>query len=76
MVSYKKLYENLKANIESINTPTKTDYKCPLCGAVLLEDSSEFYCSNENCKFDKTFGELIYYYAEMNNLELRNEEDD
>ena len=69
MVSYKQMYEELKRNIEEMNKPHESDYKCPLCEEVILESQSEYYCSNENCKFDKTSGDLFNYYAESNRLE-------
>ncbi len=57
MVSYKKLYEDLKKSL--ITKPSKSDYLCPLCGEGLMESRSELYCSDENCSFDLTFDEII-----------------
>lgn len=48
---------------------TKTGYKCPLCESSLLENGSEFYCENENCTFDKIFGDLVENYALHRDLE-------
>lgn len=70
MVSYKKLYEDLKEEIKRQNREQKTDYLCPLCDNVILNSLDEYYCSNENCKFDKTGNELFYYYAESIDLEM------
>jgi len=66
MVSYKKMYEKLK---NSLSESYETDYICPLCGEIILSDNTEYYCKNEGCSFDKTAGELFFYYAEHNGLE-------
>ena len=69
MVSYKKMYEDLKKRMEEDSIPIKADYLCPKCNSELLESHSELYCSNEECDFDKTFGDLINIYAEYRGLE-------
>jgi len=71
MVSYKKLYEDLKKAIEEQNKPTESDYLCPECGSVILETPTEWYCSNEECKFDCTSGDLWENYAVGRNLEIK-----
>jgi len=73
MVSYKALYEEMKKKyeeqVEFSRKSVESEYKCPLCGSILLESLDEFYCSNENCTFDKVFGDLVYFYANHNDLE-------
>lgn len=69
MVSYKKLYLELKETIKQENKSIQSDYYCPLCNSIILENQSEYYCSNESCKFDKINSDLWYFYAETNNLE-------
>lgn len=69
MVSYKTLYENLLNQNKEINEPNLTDYICPKCESILVHNNSEFFCSNENCSFDKIFLDLIECYAIVNNLE-------
>jgi len=69
MVSYKTLYENLLNQIKESNEAVFTDYRCPKCESILVHNNSEFFCSNENCNFDKIFLDLIDNYALNNNLE-------
>jgi len=69
MVSYKKLYEDLKASL--VSKPVESDYLCPLCGSIIMETPSEWYCSNEECKFDRTSDELWENYAVGRNLKYR-----
>jgi hypothetical protein len=65
MVSYKQLYEELKSTMYPVN---ETDYLCPICNKPILEQNCEYYCSGEDCKFDKTPDEIWYYYAENKRL--------
>lgn len=69
MVSYKRLYENLQNQIKESNEPVKSGFLCPKCSSEILHDNSEFFCSNENCSFDKIFLDLIESYGINNNLE-------
>ena len=69
MVSYKKLYMDLKATIEQNSKSYESDYNCPLCESVLLQSNSELYCSNDSCKYDITFDKLIQVFAESRNLD-------
>ncbi len=65
MVSYKKMYEELQALMNSVN---KTSFLCPICNSPILEQGNEYYCSNEDCKFDKTPDEIWSFYAETKRL--------
>jgi len=71
MVSYKKLYEDLKKSVEDSNKPVKSNYLCPKCNNILMDASSEIYCLNEDCTFDYTPDEIIAIWAENRNLEWR-----
>ena len=76
MVSYKKLYEELKEKNENEAKPVESDYLCPLCNSECLENNTEIWCTKEGCTFDKTFGELVFYYAESKGLERNDLEED
>lgn len=68
-ISWKQTAINIFTIFMNRTKYTESEYICPLCESILLESDSEFFCSNENCKFDKTFDELVFFYAEHNNLE-------
>jgi len=69
MVSYKKLYEDLKKSLKTV--PIKSDYLCPICGKDLLESGGELYCSDESCTYDKTFDDLLGKLESYGYLERR-----
>jgi len=72
MVSYKKLYEDLKKEVEQGNKDHESDYLCPHCNKVLMETPySEIYCNDDKCNFDYTPDEIIFVWAENRNLERR-----
>ncbi len=69
MVSYKKLYDELKEKVES---EEETDYICPDCNSsLLLTYTGELYCSNNECKFDKTLGDILLTYTNAKNIESK-----
>jgi len=66
MTSYKKLYED---QVEFIRKEWDSEYKCPKCGMILKESLTEIICSNENCSFGYSMGEIVSRIAEENKWE-------
>ena len=72
MVSYKKLYEE---QVNVLNQEIRTGWICPFCEkGEIIQTGFEFVCENEDCKYDKTSGELFSAYAEM--MDFKRKEDD
>lgn len=69
----KAILKALNDQIEFDSKEYETERLCPNCSKVIYCAGSEYYCKNPECKFDKTDGELFFYYAESNNLEYNEE---
>ena len=44
-------------------------FKCPLCENELLDSRGELICSNVECRYDKTFDEIIEEFCLLKRYE-------